>query len=192
MSKAVRAGVLLGALVCIGTSGEALAKAKPKAVPVAAMRVGLVGARTPLVGMRLVYRGGYTPMNDMVRPRFMRGMVDIYPSTNFGFRFSVGTRYFARRNFWIDAEQTTRGILYDPHMTRGGRGLMRGYRRYTPAMTMGYDISPAPGLVVGLEGGAIAGRAISPMRPGRLGMARSTDDRSGMNKVATLSLRLAF
>ncbi len=194
MITVVRAGVLLGAIVCIGTAGEAFAKPKEKATPIAAMRVGLVRAKTPLIGLRLVYRGGYTPMNDMVRPRFLRGMVDIYPSTNYGFRFSVGTRYFARRNFWVDADQSTRGLLYDPHMTRGGRGLMRGYRRYTPAATIGYDISPAKGLVLGLEGGAITGRAIAPMRPGRIAALRTptTDDRNGMNKVFTLSARMAF
>lgn len=196
MNKAVRASVLTGALLCISVGGQALAKGefvlKPKAKPISAARVGLINARLPLVGARLVYRGGYTPLNTMMRQRFVGGMIDIYPSTNFGFRMSVGTRYFARKNFWIAAEEATRGILYDPHMTRGGRGLMRGYRRYTPAATLGYDISPTKGLVVGLEGGMLTGRAISPMRPGRLGMTRTTDDRDGGNEIVTLSARLAF
>jgi hypothetical protein len=196
MIKAVRAGVLLGAALCIGISGHALAKGefilKAKAKPISAIRLGLINARIPLVGARLVYRGGVTPVSSMMRPRFVGGMIDIYPSTNFGFRMSVGTRYFARKNFWIAAEEATRGLLYDPHMTRGGRGLMRGYRRYTPAMTLGYDISPSKGLVVGLEGGMINGRAISPMRAGRLGMARTTDDRNGANRIVTMSARLAF
>lgn len=196
MIKAVRAGVLLGAILCIGVGGQALAKGefvlKPKAKPISTIRFGALNAKVPLVGARLVYRGGVTPMNAMMRPRFVGGMIDIYPSSDLGFRMSVGTRYFARKNFWIAAEEATRGLLYDPHMTRGGRGLMRGYRRYTPAATVGYDISPTKGLVVGVEGGMLTGRAISPMRAGRMGIARTTDDRNGTNRIVTLSARLAF
>lgn len=195
--KAFGVGVLVCTLAVTGFSGEANARrAKVAPLPVAAVRVGLLKPKSPLIGPQLVYRGGYTPINDMVRPRFVGGMIDIYPSSGSGFRFSAGTRYFARTNYWVAAEQTTRGLLYDPHWQRGGRGLARGFRRYTPAVTMGYDLQPAPGLVIGLEGGALTGRAIMPVGPGRgvsrdrrLGMDTSP---SGLNAVATFSTRLSF
>ncbi|MES2097391.1 MAG: hypothetical protein V4459_11600 [Pseudomonadota bacterium] len=138
-------------------------------------------------------RGGFTPITDMVRPRFAGGMIDIYPRAQSGFRFSVGTRYFSRPNVWRDAEQATNGLLYDPHMTRGGVGLVRAYRRYTPALTAGYDVALFNGVVVGLEGGMLTGRAINP---GPRGARFSSDERtmakSGMNPVATFSVRYAF
>ena len=192
-SMTLRGGVLLSALICAGLVSEAQARKATKPLPVAAVRVGLLKPKSPLFGPQLVYRGGYTPLNDMVRPRFVGGMVDIYPSSSSGFRLSTGTRYFSRANFWVAAEQTTRGLLYDPHWSRGGRGLARGFRRYTPAVTLGYDLQPLRGLVVGLEGGALNGRAIQPVGPGR-GVFREQRlaGRSGLNEVATLSARLAF
>lgn len=197
MSKAMVASALIAALVGTGISTGAQARDKTKPLlPIAAVRVGLVNPKAPYIGPQLVRRGGYTPVNDMVRPRFVGGMVDIYPSSQNGFRFSTGTRYYSRPNFWIAAEQATRGLLYDPHWQRGGRGLARGFKRYTPAMTLGYDIQPMQGLVIGLEGGAISGRAIQPVGPGR-GVSRDQrlgmDSRhGGMNEVATVSARLSF
>jgi hypothetical protein len=190
MNNAVRMGVLLGALICAGFAGEASARKVTTKPPIAQVRVGLLTPKNLRMGPSLVYRGGLTPVADMVRPRFVGGMIDVYPSSS-GFRFSMGTRYFARTNFWIAAEQATRGILYDPHMTRGGRGLVRGFRRYTPAATVGYDLQPASGLVIGLESGLLTGRAITDIRPGRFGR-EDRDGRSGMNTITTLSARLAF
>ncbi len=191
MIKSMGAGVLIGALACALLPQPAAAKQAPRK-PVVLVRVGLVKPKSPLIGPQIVYRGGYTPLQDMVRPRFVGGMVDVYPSASAGFRFSVGTRYFARPNFWIAAEQATRGLLYDPHMTRGGRGLIRGFRRYTPALTFGYDREMVPGLVVGLEGGAINGPAVLRVRPGRDRMSGGRDGGSGLNPIANLSARFAF
>ena len=145
------------------------------------------------MGPKLVRRGGYTAITDMVRPRFVGGMIDIYPSGRSGFRMSVGNRYFSRANFWNTAEQATRGILYDPHMTRGGGGLQGSFRRRTPAMTAGYDVELASRLVVGIEGGALKGRAINPGPRG--GLFRYGDRKAGeagLNPIAALSLRYAF
>lgn len=198
MSKAIGTGVLMGAILYIFTGNQAFAKdgwslrPKAKSVSVPASRIGLIDGKVPLIGARMVYRGGYSPIRTMVRPRFVGGMVDIYPSTTHGFRFSVGTRYYARPNFWIAAEQATGGVLYDPHMTRGGRGLVRNFRRYTPTAMVGYDISPANGLVLGIESGALAGRAIPTVRTPRMGFARSDGGNSGLNEVVTMSARLAF
>jgi hypothetical protein len=185
------AGLLLGMIAFM--SQPALARNEhATAKSVAVVRIGLLPDKSPRIGPQLVYRGGYTPLEDMVRPRFIGGMIDIYPSSRSGFRLSAGTRYFARTNFWVAAEQATDGLLYDPHMTRGGRSLARGFRRYTPAATLGYDQVLTRGLVVGLEGGALRGRAILPIQPVRFGPDDRRIDKTAANPIATLSARLAF
>lgn len=186
--------VIAFAGVIVSLSASAMEK---DAVPriVAASRFGLISARTPRLGPALVKRGGYTPVNDMVRPRFVGGMIDIYPSTKNGFRVSVGDRYFAKTNFWRDAEQSTNGLLFDPHMIRNGIGSQqRIYRKRTPAALVGYDMEVAPGLVAGFEGGTLFGRAINP-GPRRGGAFRAEDNRMGsvgLNPVATVAVRYAF
>jgi hypothetical protein len=194
--RAICAGFAIGALACTLQPAHARttrpAAFKLPARGVAQARVGLLLPKSPRLGAQIVYRGGYTPLEDMVRPRFLGGMIDLYPSEHSGFRLSVGTRYFGRPNFWIAAEQATGGLLYDPHMTRGGRGLSRGFRRSTPAMTLGYDREISKGFVLGLEGGALSGRAIMPTRPSRWSAAGVRDGGFGLNPVATMSARFAF
>jgi|GEM_PF-1481961 len=198
--RAICAGFAIGALACAlqPAHGRDLARviaksaAKPVPTSVAHVRLGLLTPKSPRLGPQIVSRGGFTAIEDMVRPRFVGGMVDLYPSDHSGMRLSVGTRYFARPNFWIAAEQATAGILYDPHMTRGGLALPRGFRRYTPAMTLGYDREVSRGFVLGLEGGALTDRAILPVRPARWSAAGVNDGRSGLNPIATMSARLAF
>lgn len=193
--RAMCAGFAIGALACILQPAQARnvrPSLKPASMGAARVRVGLLLPKSPRLGPQIVYRGGYTPLDEMVRPRFVGGMIDLYPTERSGLRLSVGTRYFARPNFWIAAEQATGGILYDPHMTRGGRGLARGFRRSTPAMTLGYDRELSPGLVLGLEGGALSDRAIMPTRPGRWAAAGVRDGGFGLNPVATMSARFAF
>jgi len=194
--RAICAGFVIGALACAlqpaqaRNTGPTALKTAPKSV--ARVRVGLLLPKSPRLGPQIVYRGGYTPLDEMVRPRFIGGMIDLYPSERSGIRLSVGTRYFARPNFWIAAEQATGGVLYDPHMTRGGRSLSRGFRRSTPAMTLGYDREVSNGLVLGLEGGALSDRAIMPTRPGRWSATGVRDGGFGLNPVATMSARFAF
>lgn len=194
--RAICAGFAIGAMACTIQLAHARNTApiatKPAPKSVARVRVGLLLPKSPRLGPQIVYRGGFTPLEDMVRPRFVGGMIDLYPSERSGIRFSIGTRYFARPNFWIAAEQATGGILYDPHMTRGGRALSRGFRRSTPAMTLGYDREVTNGLVLGLEGGALSDRAIMPTRPGRWAAAGVRDGGFGLNPVATASARFAF
>lgn len=163
---------------------------------VAAARLGLIGSRTPRMGPLLVLRGGYVAVKDMVRPRFVGGMIDIYPSTHTGFRFSIGDRYFAKPNFWREAEQATNGLLFDPRMIRGGVGLQqRVYRRRTPAALVGYDVEMAPGLVAGFEAGTLFGRAINPGPRGARGFSADKTGMAGgrgLNPVATFAVRFAF
>jgi hypothetical protein len=194
--RAMCAGFLIGALACTIQPAQARdtrpTALKPAPKSVARVRIGLLLPKSPRLGPQIVYRGGYTPLDEMVRPRFIGGMIDLYPTERSGIRLSIGTRYFARPNFWIAAEQATGGILYDPHMTRGGRALSRGFRRSTPAMTLGYDREVSNGLVLGLEGGALSDRAIMPTRPGRWSATGVRDGGFGLNPVATMSARFAF
>ena len=194
--RAICAGFVIGALAYTIQPAQARntqpAALKPAAKPVARVRVGLLPTRSPRLGPQIVYRGGFTPLDDMIRPRFIGGMIDLYPTERSGIRLSVGTRYFARTNFWIAAEQATAGLLYDPHMTRGGRSLSRGFRRSTPAMTLGYDREISRGFVLGLEGGALSDRAIMPTRPSRWSAVGVRDGGFGLNPVATASARFAF
>jgi hypothetical protein len=194
--RAMCAGFVIGTLACTLQPAQARntrpTALQPAPKSVARVRVGLMLPKSPRLGPQIVYRGGYTPLDEMVRPRFVGGMIDLYPTERSGIRLSIGTRYFARPNFWIAAEQATGGILYDPHMTRGGRSLSRGFRRSTPAMTLGYDRELSPGLVLGLEGGALSDRAIMPTRPNRWSATGVRDGGFGLNPVATMSARFAF
>ncbi|MBN8815416.1 MAG: hypothetical protein J0J06_08225 [Sphingomonas sp.] len=195
MGIASRGVAIIGlAIMLLAIAQPAVARERSAARPdIAAARFGVINGRTPRLGPKLVRRGGYLAITDMVRPRFVGGMIDIYPSTKTGFRLSVGDRYFAKVNFWRDAEQATHGLLLDS-AARGGVGAQqRIYRRRTPAAVVGYDTELAPNLVVGLEGGTLFGRAIS--RGPRIRMSSGGDravNRAGLNPIATFAVRLAF
>ena len=191
MAKAICAGFALIGAACVLCPMAASAR-HPQKRSVAEARFGLVTSRTPRMGPQLVRRGGYTALSDMVRPRPFRGMTDIYPFAIAGFHVSAGSRYFSRANFWSAAEQTTRGLLLNPRL-RGGGGVSTGFRGPTWALTTGYDVALLPRLVVGIEGGALKGRAINPGPRGR--MFRADDrkaSRAGSNPLATLAVRFAF
>jgi len=191
MSRAIHAIIVFMALMGLAWTAEASAR-PPVKRPVAAARFGLITSRVPRMGPAIVRRGGYTALGGMVRPRYFRGMTDIYPIASIGFHVSVGSRYFARPNYWNTVEEATRGLIVNPQW-RGGGGVSTGFRRRTWALTTGYDAEVLPNLVLGIEGGALKGRAISP---GPRGQAYRLRDRSmsrgGINPIATLALRYAF
>ncbi|THD34730.1 MAG: hypothetical protein E7773_13770 [Sphingomonas sp.] len=190
MNKAICAAIALGGTVCVAL--PATAARHPQKRTVAEARFGLISGRSPRMGPQVVRRGGYTALTDMVRPRFFRGMTDIYPVSGAGFHVSIGSRYFARPNFWATAEQASRGVLFDPHW-RGGGGVAVGFRRRTWALTTGYDAEVAPRLVIGIEGGALKGRAINPgPRGGAYRLREGSANRAGLNPIATLAVRFAF
>jgi hypothetical protein len=191
MAKAIHAGIALIAAACVLYPAAASAR-HPQKRTVAEARFGLISSRAPRMGPRLVRRGGYTALTDMVHPRPFRGMTDVYPFAGAGFHVSAGSRYFQRANFWSAAEQATRGLLFNPR-SRGGGGVATGYRGRTWALTAGYDVELLPRLVVGIEGGALKGRAINPGPRGR--MFRADDrkaNRAGLNPLATFAIRFAF
>ncbi len=191
MSRTIRAAIAVAVLG--GMLWPVASSARPPVKrPVAEARYGLIHARAPRFGPMVVRRGGYTALTDMIRPRFYKGMTDIYPVATFGLHVSIGSRYFARPNYWNDVEQVSRGTIVNPQW-RGGGGVATGFRRRTWALTTGYDAEVLPGLVVGLEGGALNGRAINPGPRGRAYRLRdSAMNRVGLNPVATFAIRYAF
>lgn len=191
MTRAILAAIAMMALTCAVWPAASSARL-PLKRPVAEARFGLINPRSPRFGPKVVRRGGYTALTDMVRPRYFKGMTDIYPIASLGLHLSIGSRYFARPNYWNTVEEASRGTIVNPQW-RGGGGISTGFRRRTWAMTTGYDAEVAPRLVVGLEGGLLKGRAINP---GPRGQAYRLRDRSmnrvGMNPIATLAVRYAF
>lgn len=191
MSSGIYATVAIAGLACALWPAAASARNIPKR-PVAEARFGLVNARAPRLGPKVVRRGGYTAITNMVRPRFFKGMTDLYPLSGVGLHLSVGSRYFARPQYWNTVEDATHGLILNPQW-RGGGGVANGFRRRTWAMTAGYDAEILPQLVVGIEGGALKGRAISP---GPRGQVYRLGDRGmnrvGVNPIATLAVRYAF
>lgn len=196
MGIASRVVAIIGLVVALlaVVQQPAVARERKAARPdIASARYGAITSRTPRFGPKLVRRGGYIAINDMVRPRFVGGMIDIYPSTKTGFRVSVGDRYFAKVNFWRDAEQLTHGLLLESAARGGVSGQQRIYRRRTPAAVVGYDTELAPNLVVGIEGGTLFGRAIT--KGPRIRMSSGGDravNRAGLNPIATFAIRYAF
>ena len=191
MIRAIGAGLAIVAAGYALLPSAASARHAPKR-PVAEARFGLVNAHAPRFGPKLVRRGGYTALTDMVRPRPFRGMTDIYPIASVGLHVSIGSRYFARPSYWATAEQATRGVLYDPHWRTSGV-LPGGFRRRTWAMTAGYDAEVLPGMVIGIEGGALKGCAISPGPRGQAYRLRDRSmNRAGLNPIATFAIRYAF
>ena len=76
--RAICAGFVIGALACTfqpahARNTQSVAQ-KPAPKMVARVRVGLLPTRSPRLGPQIVYRGGYTPLDEMVRPRFIGGM----------------------------------------------------------------------------------------------------------------------
>jgi hypothetical protein len=167
-----------------------------KQIPV--IKAGLVDLRVPRIGpVLLIRRGPVATLSNNARTRFAGGMIDIFPLSPSGFHLGVGSRYFSRTNFWVAAETATDGLIADTHMPRGVGSLAgrRTFNRYTPATTIGYDLTLLPGLVAGVEGGTLFGRAM-PHGPQLLrfrdGGAGPSDRDNGLNPVATMSLRFGF
>eukprot|EP01035_Chromulina_nebulosa_P040990 gene40989-55400_t len=121
-----------------------------------------------------------------VRQRLRSSMLEFYPSGD-GFHVAAGVRMFERQNFFNDAQRVTHGLLYNPRGTNA-ESIRAGFRNYTPAVTMGYTRTVSEGLTLGLEGGALLGRAASSMpRSFRLAATGSDGgEHGGVNPVANM------
>ena len=124
-----------------------------------------------------------------LQPRFVTAMIDYYPVDGRGFHVSAGSRLFARRNFAVEAEVATRGLI---HLPRGGGGALRsGIRRFAPAMTLGYTGDLATGMTLGLEAGARMGRSFTAL-PRLRGRDGGAPDAGAPNPLVTMVFGLRF
>jgi hypothetical protein len=185
---------LLGAMPAMAQSGAVLEPGVPRIDPVTAM------AGVPLLKpLRMRFDVAQLPMLPAsptlpsdIRPRFESSMIDFFPANGDGFHLSAGLRMFARHNYAREAERLTNGLLF---VSRGTSGL--GGRRFTPLATAGYSHAFAHGMVLGIEGGAMAGELYGA--PGSLrggaGPVLDTGERrrgSALNPVAHLSFGWRF
>jgi hypothetical protein len=90
----------------------------------------------------------------LVRRRFAGTMVDFYPLGGEGFRLSAGGRLDNRRK--ANGLVTSNALLYAPKGFAGRKG--GSIKKLASAMTAGYGASPATGLSLGVEAGAVMER----------------------------------
>jgi hypothetical protein len=144
-----------------------------------ALRVQVGQDSTPLIGG-----------DSRIQPRIAKAMFDFYPDGGIGgFHISAGLHYYSRYNANLEAQRATDGKLYIPR-GRTGAGIRTGFNRYTPAATMGFSQPLGHDAMIGVEGGALVGRALNaqPLRnTGNIG-----ETRAGINPVANLVLGLRF
>ena len=124
------------------------------------------------------------PADDRLRERLSGAMFDFYPdASGGGFHLSAGLHYYVRRNPNQDAFNATHGLLFLP---RGrGAGYRSGFRRYTPAATLGYTQPVGNGFAVGVESGAMLGPALNSL-------PFAAHERAGVNPVTSLIVGFRF
>ena len=129
-----------------------------------------------------------------LRKRFASSMMDFYPIAGQGFHFSGGLRFYSRSNFARDAELATHGLLYVQRGPNAGMSV-RGYKRVTPAATFGYTHILDNGVMLGIEGGTLLGRA-NPGMPRAFRELRADsighDGVSSINPIANVTLGFRF
>jgi hypothetical protein len=129
-----------------------------------------------------------------LRKRFASSMMDFYPIAGQGFHFSGGLRFYNRTNFARDAELATHGLLYVQRGPNTGMSV-RGYKRITPAATFGYTHVLDNGLMFGIEGGTLLGRA-NPGMPRAFRELRADsighDGGASINPIANVTLGFRF
>ncbi|MEO5865850.1 MAG: hypothetical protein ABIS14_04375 [Sphingomonas sp.] len=133
------------------------------------------------------------PESRVVR-RIASSMFDFYPAGGgSGIHLSGGIRYFDRTNFVLEAQKVTHGLLYSPNW-RTASGSRAGFRRIAPTMTAGYTAAISERFMLGVETGAMLGRAniASPVALRHPLTGAGLQERSGLNPMANLVLGLRF
>ena len=132
-----------------------LADAVASPVPsfrLAAIALPAVAAAAPLTGQ----------LGDAgLRRRFTGTMMEFYPFAGSGFHFSGGARLFARRNFLTETEDSARGLLRVSRSVMAPITTRAGFKRFNPALTAGYSFAVSQLAQIGIEGGALMGRAFA-------------------------------
>lgn len=106
------------------------------------------------VRLRVSVRAVGQGTRDRLHQRVASSMVEFYPVGDSGFHLSAGTRL---HDTVAGAKAANRGLIGSPRGL-GAPGSRMGLKR-TPALTMGYSGTAADGTTIGLEVGAMKGRA---------------------------------
>lgn len=125
-----------------------------------------------------------------VRNRAASQMADFYPIDGTGFHLSAGLRFFEARSMLRRNMKAMRDLVYLPY-SRSNSGVHGGYRR-VPSMAIGYTQSLDKNVNLGVEVGAMLGRATGPMR--RFGGERvgRGGGRGGANPIVHLVVGVNF
>lgn len=138
----------------------------------------------------------FNPSGTALHHRFASAMMDYYPVEGSGFHASFGARFYKKQYIQRDQQISTNGLLYVPRLPRGGGGGVRGFRRATPAATVGYTEMLRSNFVIGVEAGAMLGRAIDSRPDGRgLNGLRGVERRDSAmrtNPVVNVTFAYAF
>lgn len=123
---------------------------------------------------------------EKMRERVGGSMIDLYPSDTSGFHMSAGTRIYDTRL----AEQGNRGPVGAPRQSNipGGRVALRR----TPALTMGYSDEVSDHLHVGVEAGAMLGRAYNTATDSTRRLRGERDGGDPVNPVVQLVIGRRF
>lgn len=144
-----------------------------------ALRVQLAPDASPLLGG-----------DSRIQPRIAKAMFDFYPDGGIGgFHISAGLHYYSRYNANLEAQRATDGKLFVPRGRSGG-GIRTGFNRYTPAATMGFSQPLGHGALVGVEAGALVGRALNARPLQNVGSIG--ESHSGINPMANLVIGMRF
>ncbi len=126
--------------------------------------------------------------------RAASSLVDYYPFEPEGFRVSVGLHFFSRTSMLRQMVQSADGRLFVGRSPINA-GARIGYRRYTPALTMGYTHKFGRDGTFGIEAGALVGRAFVSMprifRQTSIA-AGGSPEQSGLNPLLHAVLDFSF
>lgn len=135
----------------------------------------------------------FNRLKGVIRHRFASALVDLYPVDGSGFHASVGTRFYKKQYIRRDQEIETNGLLYSPRLPRGAPSV-RGFRRATPAATVGYTEMIHSNFMIGVEAGTLLGRAVQRLPDARrlAGFGGRDGTSTRLNPIANVTLAYAF
>ena len=123
------------------------------------------------------------------RNRAASQMADFYPIDGTGFHLSAGLRFFEARSMLRQNMKAMRELVYLPY-SRSNSGVHWGYRR-VPSMAIGYTQSLDRQVTLGIEVGAMLGRATGSIRRFGQGGERRRES-GGPNSIVHLVFGVGF
>ena len=185
----VIAAIVLGALLPAAAQGMGQ-QASARPAPLHPLALGSGVERDTRLTNRLRLRvttvATAAGPREKMRERVGGSMIDLYPSEASGFHLSAGTRIYDTRL----AEQGNRGPAGAPRQSNipGGRVALRR----TPALTMGYSDAISDRLHVGVEAGAMLGRAYNTATDQTRRLRGERDGGDPVNPVVQLVIGRRF